>query len=144
MSQAVTILKAIIEGISDRLASDVAHGISRSALAKRLAMLDPGYSRNDLTLPKSAPGPRSSRGEKTCSVDDCQRPSRARGMCSKHYQRLRYAEQRQSDADGSYAAGMLRGNGRCSQEGCENVVYAKQMCGRHFMAWVRSRRKTDN
>ena len=29
-----------------------------------------------------------------CSVDDCDRPARAKGLCSRHYQRQRYAEKK--------------------------------------------------
>ncbi|HUU03200.1 MAG TPA: hypothetical protein VM425_17335 [Myxococcota bacterium] len=147
-SQIVNILESLICGISERLERDVADGISHSRLAKKFAAFDsddPGEtldpSRSESGLPAGRP---ASRVEKRCSIEGCQRQARARGMCSKHYQRVRYAEQRLSNADGSNTEGQLRGSGVCSLEGCEDSIYAKQMCSRHFMAWVRSRRKSED
>lgn len=136
-SRTVNILHALIDGLEARIERAVAKGISGSRIGRKFS--------KDPPRPTEASEPvrqRPARREKTCSVADCRRPARARGMCSKHYQRARYAERRRGLAQGSNVS--LRGSGVCSHEGCEEAVYAKQMCSRHFMAWVRSRRKTDD
>ncbi len=143
-TQIVNILKSLIEGVGERLARDVADGISCSRLAKKFAAFGSLDPEEALTPSRTESGRPASRVEKICSVDGCQRQARARGMCSKHYQRVRYAEQRRSNADGSNAESQLRGSGVCSQVGCEDSIYAKQMCSRHFMAWVRSSRKSED
>lgn len=78
----------------------------------------------------------------TCSEPGCGRPARARGLCSKHYQRLRYREKRSNAAGPDGDGALKRGMGVCEVEGCDQQVYARKMCSKHFMEWVRSRRKS--
>ncbi len=97
--------------------------------------------------------------QKICSEPDCNLPARARGLCSKHYQRLRYAEKRASELGepppktlSEAKANRLnkpvrktskRGGGTCSKEGCDRPNYAKGLCGKHFMEWVRSKKNEE-
>jgi len=98
--------------------------------------------------------------QKTCSEPGCMLPARARGLCSKHYQRLRYAEKRASELGeappktlSEAKANRLnkparktskRGGGTCSEEGCDRPNYAKGLCGKHFMEWVRSKKSEED
>ncbi|MBN2497686.1 MAG: hypothetical protein JXR96_24040 [Deltaproteobacteria bacterium] len=79
-------------------------------------------------------------GRKTCTVEGCSLPARARGLCSKHYQRLRYAEKRREENRDGPRKTEKRGLGTCSIEGCDAATYAKGMCGKHFMEWVRAQK----
>ncbi|RME29417.1 MAG: hypothetical protein D6806_01415 [Deltaproteobacteria bacterium] len=82
--------------------------------------------------------PKRRKPVKPCSVEGCDQPARAKGLCSRHYQRQRYAERRKE------GAGTVRGTGTCEVEGCEEKIYAKNMCSKHFMAWVRQKRKEND
>lgn len=63
-----------------------------------------------------------------CSVEDCPDPIKAKGLCSRHYQRqwhynrlnLLYAPK------GSYT-GL-----HCTIEGCPNPIACKGLCQRHY------------
>lgn len=78
------------------------------------------------------------RPAKICSVEGCDKPARARGLCSRHYQRQRNAERRRAEGEQDLPR---RGHGQCQVEGCQEVIYARQMCSKHFMQWVREKRK---
>ena len=52
-----------------------------------------------------------------CSVEGCDRPVRAKGLCSLHYQKERYGE------DGSAP--------ECSFDGCDRRAFAKGLCHAH-------------
>ena len=52
----------------------------------------------------------------TCSVDGCERSSRAMGWCQKHYVALRYAGE------------------QCSVDGCDTQPRAVGLCQRHYSA----------
>ena len=60
---------------------------------------------------------------KNCSVDGCDRPCYARGMCLKHYKRW----WRHGDT-GDH----LKKRGRCSVPGCSNPHVAKGFCRKHY------------
>lgn len=62
---------------------------------------------------------------RTCLIQDCENPSRARGWCQKHY-------------DAWYRHGdplyqrVLRRDQRCSADGCRNSVHARSLCSKHY------------
>lgn len=87
---------------------------------------------------------RAGQSKPVCREPGCNRPARARGLCSKHYQRLRYREKRAAGNGKSEPGSGVprRGVGLCEAEGCDQPVYARNMCSKHFMEWVRSRRKS--
>jgi 5-methylcytosine-specific restriction endonuclease McrA len=65
-----------------------------------------------------------------CSVEGCERPSRRRGLCGSHSQRLyRTGELGTSDfhTPGSIAT--------CSYGNCNKPYKAKGMCEQHYQAW---------
>jgi hypothetical protein len=66
-----------------------------------------------------------------CSADDCDRPAKAHGLCSKHYQRW------QSYGDPSV---VLKPWGRlqkkqCSVDACEALAVCKGYCNKHYKRW---------
>lgn len=61
-----------------------------------------------------------------CSEPGCDRPARSRGLCSKHYQRLRYREKKAKGNTDN--APLVRGFGECSVDGCTERVYARVCC----------------
>jgi hypothetical protein len=101
--------------------------------------------------------PTDNKDPALCSEATCDQPSRARGLCSKHYQRLRYAEKRAKEEGFSVPSSLAevqssrlrktarktarRGGSVCTLDDCERDTYAKGMCGKHFMEWVRSKKK---
>ena len=56
---------------------------------------------------------------KVCSSEDCSQPATRRGLCSKHYQRMR-------------VAGIGPFNKKCSVDGCDRPVDCKDLCGLHY------------
>jgi hypothetical protein len=158
----------LADNLADNLARQIAEGLDRSNLSQRLKDLanrqapppEPACAENSASatdLPQGNAGAVASKADTTtCSEDDCDQPARARGLCSKHYQRLRYAEKRAveqgeeipktlAEARANRSRKPLRktdkrGGGLCSSEGCERPNYAKGLCGKHFMEWVRSKK----
>lgn len=67
---------------------------------------------------------------RTCSIDGCERPFVARGLCNPHYVRAR--------KDGSLAdAPRFRPQpGECSVDGCEIRGNRRGMCRKHYQRWV--------
>lgn len=66
---------------------------------------------------------------RTCSVDGCDRPHRAKGLCAFHYYRQR---------DGVPLDAPLSGRGsrgrRCCRDGCTVRVFRADLCLAHFRA----------
>ena len=89
--------------------------------------------------------------ESTCSMDGCNRPVRARGLCSSHYsKRLRSEKSAPCSVDGCDGVARTRGlcnphyraeliaEGRiapCSVDGCDNPSQAKGYCSTHYGRW---------
>lgn len=67
-----------------------------------------------------------------CVVENCERPSCARGLCSGHYQRLRKYGDVQADKP------FLVGDGSqgCKVDGCEGQHYGKGYCAKHWKAFT--------
>lgn len=63
--------------------------------------------------------------ERTCSVEDCERPYRARGWCSKHYQQWRVTATAQSDNPDT-----------CAVSNCERLTWARGWCNAHYRRWI--------
>ncbi len=134
-------IEQLFELVSERLvqvvSAKVEHLLRNSELGKKLGLepsAAPPQSLLDYTSEaQEKPGSSSTKERKKCTVEGCQEPARARGLCSRHYQKQRYEEKHQAQA--------RRGTGECSVENCHEKVYANDMCSRHFMEWVRSRRK---
>ncbi len=159
-------LRQLLDRVSDRLGERLSQSLSsrlqRSGLPERIAAFDArdsGPSAPSEPEQQRAAGSGQPAEAKSCNQPDCDMPARARGLCSKHYQRLRYAQKRAEDRGEPIPADLeqartqqarksnrrtaKRGGGVCSVDGCERTNYAKGMCGKHFMEWVRSQKNGD-
>lgn len=71
-----------------------------------------------------------------CSVDGCEKPVHAKGLCAPHYTK-QYKE----------ARGLLKTTkpektvSLCSVEGCETIVYSKGLCQKHYTQHYRTVQK---
>lgn len=66
----------------------------------------------------------------TCSVAECNKPSRTSGLCSGHYERKRLGK----PVDGPLA--LKNQHDVCVVDGCESVnPIARGMCERHYCRW---------
>jgi hypothetical protein len=66
--------------------------------------------------------------ERTCSVDGCAQPHKARGYCSKHYQRF-------TKFGDPLKVGYTQSPPQCIVDGCAGVVLARGWCRRHYYRW---------
>ena len=64
----------------------------------------------------------------TCSVEDCDRPTRTRGYCGKHYENFR----RTGNPISLHEQRAMRPKPICSVDGCERVVNSRNLCSRHY------------
>lgn len=62
-----------------------------------------------------------------CKIDDCERPSRARGMCGPHYKKVMRRNMPE-------AARPIRT--RCEIPGCDRRHHAGGMCPPHYKRWL--------
>lgn len=65
-----------------------------------------------------------------CSVDECELPSRSRGMCNTHYMQTYRAKAARPERPGVYAKG--KAPRICSVEGCETRTAARGLCDTHY------------
>lgn len=71
----------------------------------------------------------------TCRL--CDSPLRARGLCNKHYMRLRAHGDPEHQPLGS--GGRPRGElGECSVVGCDGYVHSRGFCSMHYQRWQKS------
>jgi hypothetical protein len=80
-----------------------------------------------------------------CAAPGCERPARARGLCSAHYQRVRYQEKKLnmvSSGAMSVQDARLRNPPRtCSIDGCDRPVKARGLCSAHYQRKLYRERK---
>jgi hypothetical protein len=69
--------------------------------------------------------------ERICSIEGCERPQLAKGMCSTHLHRV------QRYGDPNFIKRPRRASGPCALEGCEAKPYAKGLCSKHYQRAVR-------
>lgn len=70
--------------------------------------------------PKTAP--------KTCTVDDCENNTLARGLCGKHYQRMQ--------TKGSLADPTPKGRSVCSVDDCAEICVGRGFCAKHYRRFM--------
>lgn len=65
--------------------------------------------------------------DRTCSVESCDRPVSARGLCKLHYERVRrgYPLERALKAE------------HCADDGCDRAPFARGWCQMHYDRWRR-------
>lgn len=64
-----------------------------------------------------------------CSVEECQRPARNRGLCSGHYERMRSTG---STGTKPIQDRQTRPPGPCSLDGCERPHKTRGLCSTHY------------
>lgn len=64
---------------------------------------------------------------RTCTIDGCEKPYLARGLCSMHYKRVR-----STGTVGDAASMFMDRSGGCTVDGCELTVRARGLCGMHY------------
>jgi hypothetical protein len=70
---------------------------------------------------------------KLCSVDECERPHEAKGLCKVHYDRLRVGKPFDKPIRSFMAP---RGSIKvCIVDGCDNKPRAKGYCSKHYTRW---------
>lgn len=65
--------------------------------------------------------------ERTCSIDECERPARARGWCARHYQRWKL----KGDPGPAHTMRQWPAPETCTVEGCEKPHFAGGYCDMH-------------
>lgn len=65
-----------------------------------------------------------------CSAPDCTTKAHCKGLCNKHYQRMRHY--------GTLEVGIISRLGTCSVDGCELKVQCRGMCQGHYTSSRRS------
>jgi hypothetical protein len=86
------LLDTFISQIGSEVARGVAEGLAKSGLMKSIRALSRDVSK---ARPAARVGKKRGRPKgktKICSVKGCKSPTRAKGLCSKHYQQKRYSE----------------------------------------------------
>ena len=63
--------------------------------------------------------------ERTCSIDGCTRPLKAKGLCSTHWWRDKHGKSMQVDK-------LRRSKSTCSVEGCSRETKGAGLCGMHY------------
>lgn len=66
--------------------------------------------------------------KRTCTIEGCADPARARGWCKKHYERWR------KHGDPAW----VRPQRACSAEGCSDPARSREWCDVHYMRWRRT------
>ena len=67
--------------------------------------------------------------DRTCSIDDCERPAYCRGWCTKHYQRWRNHGSTDHPRPPAY--------GNCVADGCIKPAKTRGWCVTHYSRWLR-------
>lgn len=68
-----------------------------------------------------------------CSVEGCQAPHRARGLCNRHYKRQRrHGDAATVHGRGGRPIGAVR---LCSVAGCSELHASRGYCGMHYQRW---------
>jgi hypothetical protein len=153
-------LESLLRQLGDQVARGLTEGFAKSGLMKKLDSVVSRVTR------RSAPAaaPRKGRGAaaiakasgkrkgEKCSEYGCNKPARAKGLCSKHYQRQRYAEKHPGAPKRvrvkkvprqKIKRAVSRNKGTCSVKDCGKPARARGLCAKHFMEWVRSKKSAS-
>jgi len=154
------VLESMLRQLGDQVARGLSEGITTSGVMKKLDAVVSRITRGTAPAAASRAGRRkavvakASRKRKgaKCSARGCNKPARAKGLCSKHYQRQRYAEKHPNApkrvrvkkvARKKTRKTAVRSKGICSVKDCGKPARAKGLCAKHFMEWVRSKKSAS-
>ena len=76
--------------------------------------------------------------ESTCSVLDCGRSIRTRGLCNPHYQRLKTTGNVRADRPIAAKASKVAPGVTCSVDGCQRRPKGRGWCLNHYKKWQRN------
>lgn len=76
------------------------------------------------------------RQRSTCIIDGCDEPNKARGQCSKHYQRWLARNRDVTAADAEDRA--RRHAAGCTVDGCAEPIKSHSWCRQHYLQWWRT------
>lgn len=65
-----------------------------------------------------------------CEVEGCDRPTRCKGLCNKHYERLR-----RTGSIGVAGDARRKPAVQCSVDGCPKEAKARTLCAGHYANW---------
>ncbi len=154
------VLESMLRQLGDQVARGLSEGIATSGVMKKLDAVVSRITRGTAPAAASRAGrkkavvakaPRKRKGAK-CSARGCNKPARAKGFCSKHYQRQRYAEKHpnapkrvrvKKATRKKTRKAVVRSKGICSVKDCGKPARAKGLCAKHFMEWVRSKKSAS-
>ena len=107
-------------------------GCDRETRSGRALWCELHYRRAQRGADMNAP-PKRGPGEPPppCCLPWCERPGRALGLCTLHYQRQHYGKRLADDVR------VMRPGTPCSVEGCEEPYIARGMCSFHYHRAVR-------
>jgi hypothetical protein len=154
------VLESMLRQLGDQVARGLSEGIATSGVMKKLDAVVSRITRGSAPAAASragrrkAPKVKASRKRKgaRCSARGCNKPARAKGLCSKHYQRQRYADKHphaskrvrvKKVSRKKVRKAAIRSKGTCSVKDCGKPARAKGLCAKHFMEWVRSKKSAS-
>ena len=154
------VLESMLRQLGDQVARGLSEGIATSGVMKKLDAVVSRIARGTAPAAASRAGRRKAAVAKAsgkrkgarCSARGCNKPARAKGLCSKHYQRQRYAEKHPNAPKRvrvkkaprkKMRKSVVRSKGICSVKDCGKPARAKGLCAKHFMEWVRSKKSAS-
>lgn len=84
-------LDRLVAYLGTQIAKAVAERVGKKLTPKKAAKKKKPGRKTKASQPKGRKGKKSRGKPKKCSIRGCKNPARSKGLCSKHYQKARYA-----------------------------------------------------